>query len=292
MPTNSNAATPKFNLQKTAQLLQDKWKQLAGFVVIALLVTTITLFIVPKYYRSFAILVPANPALADKARLFNTNIEGLYSYFGTGDDLDRLFGIASMDTVYKQLVDSFQLVDYYKLTNADQGINRRKAVLELREDLTFQKTDLGQLKVFAWTKEKDLSAKIVNRLVEIVQQTEAAIWKENYRNSLAKLKSNIAGMEAEYKSLASTTGLSDAENKLNQSKLQNILEQMNSYQKAANEFQLAIDNNAPALYVLEKAVPAAKSEKPNKWEILLAALIASSLFGLMGLLVYHREEAF
>lgn len=292
MPTNSNAATPKFNLQKTAQLLQDKWKQLAGFVVIALLVTTITLFIVPKYYRSFAILVPANPALADKARLFNTNIEGLYSYFGTGDDLDRLFGIASMDTVYKQLVDSFQLVDYYKLNNADQAINRRKAVLELREDLTFQKTDLGQLKVFAWTKEKELSAKIVNRLVEIVQQTEAAIWKENYRNSLAKLKSNIAGMEAEYKNLASTTGLSDAENKLNQSKLQNILEQMNSYQKAANEFQLAIDNNAPALYVLEKAVPAAKSEKPNKWEALLAALMASSLFGLMGLLVYHREEAF
>lgn len=292
MPTNSNAATAKFNLQKTAQLLQNKWKQLVGFVVIALLVTTITLFLVPKYYRSFAILVPANPALADKARLFNTNIEGLYSYFGTGDDLDRLFGIASMDTVYKQLVDSFQLVNYYKLTNADQAINRRKAVLELREDLTFQKTDLGQLKVFAWTKEKELSARIVNRLVEIVQQTEAAIWKENYKNSLAKLKSNIASMEGEYKTLATATGLSEAETKLNQSKLQNILEQMNSYQKAANEFQLAIDNNAPALYILEKAVPAAKSEKPNKWEVLLAALIASTLFGLMGLLVYHREEAF
>jgi hypothetical protein len=288
----ANATTPKFNLQKTAHLLQDKWKQLAGFVVIALLVTTITLFIVPKYYRSFAILVPANPALADKARLFNTNIEGLYSYFGTGDDLDRLFGIASMDTVYKQLVDSFQLIKYYKLSNSDQGVNRRKAVLELREDLTFQKTDLGQLKVFAWTKDKELSAKIVNRLVEIVQQTEATIWKENYRNSLTKLKSNISSMEAEYKSLATATGLSEAEAKLNQSKLQNILDQMNSYQKAANEFQLAIDNNAPALYVLEKAVPAAKSEKPNKWEVLLAAFIASLLFGLMGLLVYHREEAF
>jgi uncharacterized protein involved in exopolysaccharide biosynthesis len=99
-------------------------------------------------------------------------------------------------------------------------------------------------------------------------------------------------MEADYKSLATAIGLSEAETKLNQSKLQNILDQMNSYQKAANEFQLAIDNNAPALYVLENAVPAAKSEKPNKAEVLLAALIASLLFGLMGLLVYHREEAF
>lgn len=288
----ANATTPKFNLQKTAQLLQEKWKQLLGFVLIALMVTTITLFLVPKYYRSFAILVPANPALADKARLFNTNIEGLYSYFGTGDDLDRLFGIASMDTVYKQLVDSFKLVDYYKLTNSDAGINRRKAVLELREDLTFQKTDLGQLKVFAWTKEKELSASIVNRLVEIVQQTEAAIWKENYRNSLAKLKSNISNMEAEYTTIAALENSSESANRLRQNKLQNILDQMNSYQKAANEFQLAIDNNAPALYVLEKGVPAAKSEKPNKWEILLTALIASLLFGLMGLLVYHREDAF
>jgi len=180
----------------------------------------------------------------------------------------------------------------YKIINSDKGINIETAVLELREDLTFQKSHLGKLKVFAWTKHKELSANIVNRLVAIVQQTEAAIWKENYRNSLAKLKSNISSMEADYKSLATATGLSEAETKLNQSKLQNILDQMNSYQKAANEFQLAIDNNAPALYVLENAVPAAKSEKPNKAEVLLAALIASLLFGLMGLLVYHREEAF
>jgi hypothetical protein len=256
-------------------------------------------------------LVPANPALADKARLFNNNIEGLYSYFGTGDDLDRIFGIASMDTVYKQLVDSFQLVDYYELSGNDKNILRRKAVLELKDDLTFQKTDLGQLKVFAWTKDKILSANLVNRLVEIVQTTEEAIWKENYKNSLKKLQISIATMEQEYKNISSTSislfnesSSSKASNGNNssvninasayllmQSKQHNLLEQINSYQKAANEFQLAINNNPPALYVMERAVPAAKSEKPNKWEVLLASFLASLIFGTISVLVYYREPA-
>lgn len=287
-----------FNLQHTVAVIKSTWRIILAFVVISLIVTSITLLIVPKYYRSFAVLVPANPALADKARLFNTNIEGLYSYFGTGDDLDRIFGIASMDTVYKQLVDSFKLVDYYRLSGNDKGVLRRKAVLELREDLTFQKTDLGQFKVFAWTKDKELSANLVNRLVAIVQNTEEAIWKESYQNSLKKLKASIATMEQEYKYIssneikASTGKNTAAENALLASKQQNLLVQINSYQKAANEFQLAINNNPPALYVMERAVPAAKSEKPNKWELLLVSFLASLIFAIIAVLIYKRESAF
>ena len=287
-----------FNLQHTVAVIKSTWRIILAFVVITLIVTSITLLIVPKYYRSFAVLVPANPALADKARLFNTNIEGLYSYFGTGDDLDRIFGIASMDTVYKQLVDSFKLVDYYRLSGNDKGVLRRKAVLELREDLTFQKTDLGQFKVFAWTKDKELSANLVNRLVAIVQNTEEAIWKESYQNSLKKLQASIASMEQEYKYIssneikASTGKNTAAENALLASKQQNLLDQINSYQKAANEFQLAINNNPPSLYVMERAVPAAKSEKPNKWELLLVSFLASLIFAIIAVLIYKRESAF
>mgnify|MGYP000561889561 FL=1 len=111
--------TTHFNLQSTVQLLQAKWKQIVLFVISALVVAAITLMLVPKYYKSMAIIVPANPALADKAGLFNANIQGLYSYFGSGDDIDRTIGIAAMDTVYKQLVDEFKLVDYYQINQTD-----------------------------------------------------------------------------------------------------------------------------------------------------------------------------
>ena len=289
--------TAHFNLQSTVQLLQRKWKQVLLFVIVALVVATITLLVVPKYYRSTAILVPANPALADKAGLFNPNIQGLYSYFGTGDDLDRTIGIATMDTVYKQLVDEFNLVNYYKISLSDsslleRAIARRKAVLELREDLTFQKTDIGQLKLFAWTKDKQLSANLVNRLIAITQQNEAGIWKQRYQASLQKLEQSIKQMEQEYTSLTEAAKTAkEADAILINNKQHSLLEQLTTYQKSANEFKLAIENNIPAFYVLEPAVIAAKSEKPNKPELLLLTALCSFIFAMIGVLVNNREQS-
>lgn len=279
-----------FNLQSTVQVLQSKWKPVLLFVAISMMITTITLLVVPKYYRSVAIIVPANSTLADKAHLFNPNIENLYSYFGSGDDLDRLYGIASMDTVYKQLVDEFNLVQYYQLRNDDIAVMRRSAVGELREDVRLQKTELGQLRITGWTKDKDLSARIVNRLVEITQMSEEAIWKARYEASMKKLNSSVAEMETEYKTLSGkTTGFLGGHTALEDSKMHNLLEQINSFQKAANEFKVAIQNNAPALYVMEKAAPAAKSEKPNRPGVLIAAFLISLVFGSLAVLVYNRE---
>ena len=74
------------NLVTLNAALQKQWKIIIGFVIITGMVTAVTVFLVPQYYRSSATIVSANPLLADKARLFNTNIQSLYSYFGNGDD--------------------------------------------------------------------------------------------------------------------------------------------------------------------------------------------------------------
>lgn len=273
-----------FNLINTVRVLKNKWKQLLLFVFIAMTLASITLLLVPKYYRSSAILLPANPALADKAHLFNNNIKELYSNFGSGDDLERLLGIAAMDTVNKQLVDEFNLVDYYQLKNDAPLVLRRKALIALKESLNLQRTELDQIKISIWTKDKTLSAKIVNRLVEIIKTKEEAIWKSGYENELQKINASIARFEREYGSI-NENGL----NILALSKKQNLLEQMNLYQKTANDLKLAIENNQPALYVLETAAPAVKSERPNVPDTLIATFLISLVFGSIVLLVYNRE---
>ena len=123
-----------FDLQSTFRILQTKWKQILLFVFVALLVAAISLFMIPKQYRSTALVVSANPLLADKSHLLNPNIQYLYSVFGNGDDLERINGIATMDTVYKQLVDEFKLVEYYELKGADKNSARYKAVKALKEE--------------------------------------------------------------------------------------------------------------------------------------------------------------
>jgi len=281
-----------FNLQSTIQLLQTKWKQLLLFMFVSLLVAAVTIMLVKKQYRSSALIVSANPSLADKSHLLNQNIQNLYSLFGSGDDLERIYAIASMDTVYKQLVDEFNLVVYYDMKGDDRNLLRYKAVLEFKENLTIQKTDLGQLKISLWTNEPSLSAKIINRLIEITRNKEEAIWKEGYEKMYVNFHKSIDSLTKLYTELSTKTNSDKSLNsQLTTNKLNYLLEQINRQEKAAAEIKLSIENNTPSLYVLESAVPASKSEKPNIPELLIITALVSLVFGTLVLLIYHREES-
>jgi uncharacterized protein involved in exopolysaccharide biosynthesis len=282
-----------FNLLDVIATLQRSRKSIVTFVVASVVIATITVFLMPKYYRSIAIVVAANPALADKARLFNPNIEGLYSNYGSTDDLDRIYGMANLDTVYKQLVQEFDLIKYYKLKGTDTALLQRKAVLALRDDLTLQKTELSQLKIFIYTKDNNFSAQIANRMVDIIQQMAQAVWKKNYDNSLAQLNSEIATFESTILMISDSlnkTSINPTTATLLNNKKNMLLQQINDYQKSANEFSLAIANNPPALIVLERAYPSAKADKPKKLIVILWAFFISLIFASTAALLYNRKS--
>ena len=272
-------------------VLQKRWKTILWFVIATVVAATIAVFLVPQYYKSSSLLVSANPALADKARMFNNQIQGLYSYFGSGDDLDRINGVADMDTTFQQLVDEFSLIEYYQLKNDSLPLLRRKAVQCLRKDLSIQKTEQAQLKIICWTKDKELSAKLVNRMVAIVQETETAIWQKNYRQSLEQLNSSVANMELQYQALSdSVSKSSGGRHELGIAKLQTLLEQIKQYRKTSDEFSLAAATHPAAFYVMESAVPAAKAERPDKSGIILASLIVGFIFSCLLVLVSDRNS--
>lgn len=276
----------------TAAVIQHNWRRILLFTVLSAAVATITVFIMPKQYRSTARLVAANPQLADKSRLFNENIQGLYSYFGSGDDLDRIIGIADLDTTYKQLVDEYQLIAHFALDNDSLPQLRRKAVLKLRKDLSFQRTEEGQLKISCWTKERQLSASLINTLIAIVEKKLETIWQSNYQASVTKLNASVAAAEEQYRQLSdSLQTLSSSKAILVQKHMETILEQLAQYRKTADAFKL-MDETAPkALYVLEEAVPAAKAERPDKPAIIIAAAIAGFVFSILLLLVGNRKRS-
>lgn len=285
--------TSNFNLAETVPVLLKNKKLIIGFVIISLVITSITLFIVPKYYRSTSVVVAANPALADKARLFNTNIEGLYSNYGSSDDLDRIYGIANLDTTFKTIIREFNLIQYYKLKEDSADLNERKALLYLRDDLILQKTELNQLKIMVLTKDKILSAKIVNRVVSFVHEILQNVWRKSYQSSLKHLQYSITLFEKEYKNLSDSILNNSTNNTIVQllsNKKYVILDQINEYQKAANEFALAIQNNPPALIEIEKGYPSAKADKPKKLEVLTAAFFISFIFACLLVLFYKRKN--
>ena len=280
-----------FNMADTVSIIQGNWKKILLFTILSALVATITVFLMPKQYCSTAKLIPANPELADKSRLFNDNVQELYSYFGSGDDLDRMMGVAGLDTFYKQLVDEYKLIGYYQLGSEPLPSLKRKAVLKLKKDISFERTEEGQLKITCWNKDRDLSASIVNTLVSLTRKRLELIWLSNYQATQDKLNQSIIHAEQEFKQLSdSISRASSGQGILVQKHMETLLEQLTQYRKTAATFKLMGEIAPASLYVLESAAPAAEAERPDKPVIIIAAAIAGFIFALLLLLLGNRKQ--
>lgn len=280
-----------FNLVTVVAALQKRWTTIVFFVLASIVIAGITVYLVPEYYKSTATVVSANPVLADKARLFNKNIRELYSYFGSGDDLDRIYGVAEMGTVYEKLADEFSMVNHYQLTGDSLSLLRRKAVKQLRKNIHLRKTDKDQLVIEVWTKDRQLSADIANRIVTLIEQTESRVWLQHYQQSVEKLKLSVAEKEQQYALLNDSLQRVNASQKeLLSVQLTGLLEQLKQYRIAEDEFVLAIQTPPAVLYVLEAAAPAAKAERPDKLAILVATGLVSCLFICLLILVNDRKQ--
>jgi len=281
-----------FNLIDVIAVLQKRWRSISIFVLISLAVTGMALLVMPKYYRSTAVVVPASPVLADKARLFNSSIQNLYSFFGNGEDIETLMGFAKSDTVYYALVDEFKLIDYYEVKGSTDNIKRKKSIKLLKKDIELSKTEFNQLKVVVCTKDKQLSANMANRIIDIIQETEQNLWKQVYQTSLDKLNESVTDLKNQYKNISDsiTTDKNSFKNEMLESQHQSILEQLKQYQRSASELKLAIATTPPVLYIVEKAFPSASADKPVIITVLFAVLLISAAFGMIAALVYDRKQ--
>ena len=109
--------------------------------------------------------------------------------------------------------------------------------------------------------------------------------------NLEKLNASILNMESRYQMLSDSIGLTKGgRHELAVTQMQTLLEQLKQYRKSADEFTLAKETNPAALYVMEPAVPAVKAERPDKINIIIAAVIAGFVFSSILVLVNDRNR--
>ena len=279
----------EFNLTGVVHAWRRGWKNIIVFVALSLAVATIVLYFLPKQYQARAVATAGNPLLSDKAYLFNQNIDQLYSNFGNADDLDRLLGVATLDTTFKIIVDSFKLVSYYQSTVSDNFIRRYNAVLALKEDVAIRKNELNQLTVEVWNKNPLLASDIANSLMAIVEDITAAGLQRSYAQTLLVMDTTLAGLKKKYEDLSTNAAQPKANIGLKDAQKTTLLKQIEQYQKTYDEVRIAEANRQPALLVLQSATPPAKASKPKIFAWLFGVMVASVGFGLLSVLLYDRK---
>lgn len=275
-------------------LAGKRWKTVLLLTLTATALALLVCLISPKQYLGVVTALPANSLLADKARIFNQNIEALYTEFGTPDELDRMEGTAKLDTLYLAAAKDFHLIEHYGI-NANAGDALEKAALKLKKNSSVSRTGYGELRIKVWDEDNRTAADLANSLMQKLNDIHQHLQTENNRAVLQKLKEAYTLRQKEINQTGplflpdtTTNKAKEANAAVNKAMLTGQLQQ---YSQLMNEYELALKTTPNALLVVEKARPSPWSDKPATLQIVLFTFLASLLFSFLLVLFMESRSA-
>lgn len=249
------------------------------FVVItAVVIAGVIVFLQAPQYLSTATAVPASAYSADRARVFNENIDGLYSNLGSPEDLDMMLGTARLDTLYLYVSDQFNLYDHYKIP-ADEEARRLKAARKLKKNSSIIKGDYGELRVKVWDTDKHLAPQLANALLARLQSIHQDLQSAGNRSTLNSLREGRARLQLQ------------ADSTRDELKRTAVISRIAEYEKLIGEYQLMVDSKPAVLLVVENASVSLKPDRPQRLLILAGTALLSFLFALLLAVILQRRQA-
>ena len=274
-----------------------RWKLILVITFSAIVIALVLGLLSPKKYLSTATALPVNSVTADKARVFNSNIDALYSDFGSPDELDRIEGTASLDTIFIAASKELHLPDHYSISGED-GLY--KAAMDLKKNTKINRSSYGELKVKVWDKDRNEAAYFANFLMQKLQELHQHLQNQSNTFVLEKIKTEYAQKEQEYLQLADSLGkrtdtslisFASAKREVIRSKMTALTEQLQQYEKMIGEYELAVRTNSPVLLIVENARPSLKPDKPKLLSTVLFTFFGAFVFSyLLGLFIESRTS--
>lgn len=272
-----------------------RWKLIFAITFSAAIIAFLFALLSPKKYLGVATALPANTVNADKARIFNSNIEALYSDFGSPDELDKIEGTAALDTIFIAASKEFLLASHYKITASGDALF--EAAMHLKKNSRINRSSYGELKVKVWDEDRNMTATLANFLMQKLQELHQHLQNQNNILVLEKVKETYALKQKEYLQLSDSLNADphassnlSAQKEMMKTKMISMTEHLQQYEKLIGEYQLAISANSPVLLIVENARPPLWPDKPKVLTTVLFSFFGAFLFSyLMTLFIESRK---
>lgn len=272
-------------------LISKWWKQLLSIILFSIVVAVVVLYLKPAKYLSTSTALPASPYDADRARIFNENIQLLYPSLGLPDDLDMIVGTGQLDTVYISVAEQFDLGSHYKVKEQGDAAIRKAAYL-LKEDSRVIKSDFNELKVKVWDKDKEVAPKLANAVMQKIQSMHEDMRNESNKVVLRGLQNSSAAIQSQIDSITHFLSVALIAPPGEQAFLKRrtaLSDQLVKYETLISEYKMLVDNKPPALIIAERARVTDWPDKPQRLPVLAATFVLSLLFGLLVIVLIERK---
>lgn len=253
------------------------WKRIAAITVLATVIAVVIVLLLPPKYVSTATALPASSFATDKAAIFNSNIQQLYSSLGTADDLDRVIGTARLDTIYIATATELNLATHYGISKTSNSLY--KAALKLKAQSNIGKSEWGELKVKVGDRDGSMAAHMANTLLKKLQELHQNLQNRSNSLVLQKLQQLMPALTS--KDSVSPDAIAAAPNAAPE------MEQRMRYKTLLSEYELMVATNPPVLLVVEAARPARQPDNTMKLSYVLLSFFTAFVFSV--LLAFYTE---
>ncbi|MDI1355441.1 MAG: hypothetical protein PSX36_11005 [bacterium] len=298
------------------QFLHKHFKQLLIYAIVgALMASIITLFI-PKEFKSYGIVYPPS------STSFENSID--FPNFGYDVEADRLMQIFESREIRDSVVKKFELVKYFEIDRESPEWHD-ELLKKYFKNIKFERTTSMAVLISVRTKDPNLSASIVNYIINSADAFREKLYKKNintaYENALEeyttqKLKVDsveaILVEELKQNKLSSLLMLiSDAQISIDIDKLnslnaatthtaigghiiafKSIYDVLRDSRSRLIRIKKTYTNPIPKIYVINYAEPYFKKVSPSFLvNIAIGILLSLSVAGVILLVKHNREHS-
>lgn len=292
-----------------------RWKkQIIGATILSGIVAALwSVFVMDEYYYSWATIYPTNQYLNDRSMIFNSeNSGGQIDYFGSKADVNRLLSLANSAPVQDYIIDSFKLVEHYDI-DRNSKYWKTKVSKKFAKNFKALKTERDALELSVYDTDPKLAANIINTMTEKLDELNKLTVNESKKRiydllmgqitqqqaKLTLMGDSLAGLAKQYNIKASTgadgTVVVNGSDfravetyKMLLGEQENALKELNNRMNIKEQMEVSMKGNASSLFVVEKAFPADRREKPVRSLIVIVTMLITAFVAVAGALLAEQ----
>ena len=306
----------EFNLV-TAVRIVLKWKKpiLILIVVSGIAAGLFSVFVMDEYFLSWSTIYPTNQYVNDRNVIFNSmSSSGQVEYFGSKGDVNRVITIANSEPIIDYIIDSFKLVDHYKI---DRKTAYWKTKVRKKFDKNYEaiKTEHDAIQISMFDTDPKLASDMVNAVVDKVDEENKSHVNETKKNLYNLISAQITEQQKNVNGYADTLSILSAQYKIKVSagapgtvivdgndaravqqykallaKHENAEKELNNRSNIQQQMEVALKSNSSSLFIVEKATPADRREKPVRSLVVIITMLLTGFISVIGVLLIEQMK--
>ena len=197
-----------YTLKDLVLILWRNKRKIIAATLLAGVVATIISLLMPNYYRATTVFYPASTDLSNPQKILRGDDD--VKFFGTGDDIERLFSIGESRALADNLINEFNLMERYDIDSTDKKA-RLKTGREFNSLYEIKRTERDAIELSIEDKDPEFAAEITNYARSYIESQSKEMILVQQRKKLQMLESNLEVQNKEIQLLSDS--LEDARTK-------------------------------------------------------------------------------